>query len=64
MVGAIQMQIPFVHFLSRNVEDLNSAEGRLDVFCEPNPDFVRRFLHCASHAWLGLFEKSVGFKVR
>jgi hypothetical protein len=40
VVGAIQVQIAFVYFFPRRVEDLNAANGEFDILCESNSDLV------------------------
>jgi hypothetical protein len=40
VVGAIQMQIAFVHLLPRRVEDLNAANGGFDILCKSNSDLA------------------------
>ena len=40
VVGAIQMQIAFVHFFPRRVEDLNAANGGFDILCKSNSDLA------------------------
>ena len=41
VVGAIQMQIAFVHFFPRRVEDLNAANGGFDIFRKSNSNLAR-----------------------
>ena len=41
VVGAIQMQIAFVHFFPGCVEDLNAANGGFDILRKSNLNLAR-----------------------
>ena len=62
VVGAIQTQILFVHFLPGCVEDLNAANGGLDILAKSNSNLAWRCLYGAAYPRIGILEKSVCFK--
>jgi hypothetical protein len=62
VVGAIQVQIAFVHFFRRRVENLNAANSWLDVLCESNSNLARGRLYRAAYARFRALKKSVSFK--
>ena len=61
VVGAIQMQIAFVDFLPRRVQDLNAAQCRFDILCESDSNLVRGCLYRAAYARFRILQKSVRF---
>jgi hypothetical protein len=62
VIGAIEVQIAFVDFLSRRVEDLNPARRGFDILGESDSNLARRCLHRAAYAGLRTLQKSVRFK--
>jgi len=64
VIRAIQVQIAFIDFFPRRVENLNAANDWLDVFCKSNSDLARGCLYRAAYARFRALNKSVCFKPR
>jgi hypothetical protein len=64
VIGAIQMQIAFVHFLPGSVENLNAANGGFNILRKLDSNFLRRCLDRAAYGWLRTLKKSMCFKAR
>jgi hypothetical protein len=62
MVRTIQMKIAFVHFCPGCVQDLNAANGRLDIFRKSDSNFARRCLDRTAYGRIRAFKESMCFK--
>src|SRR5262249_59469984 len=60
VVGAIQMQIAFVHFFPGSVEDSNAANGGGRIFRKTNSNPAPRGLYCSAYSTVSFLGQKAG----